>query len=482
MAKKGKMSKLKRSKKRAVVGVVEGGNQQTAENKSKPSGRQKRTSIDKALGMSLTNDESGKQKRHSIDLMLSKGEPIDAEDLLKSMKAADVAAKDSSDEEIEYFDAAENEGETSVAEAEAEAGAKGTKDDEFDYAFEGKAREGKTHKKTYKATKAPGNIFMGKSDEGAIIEEGEEYETSPETSEARREVREKSIDMTEEQWSAIIKIQYEDEKEAGENDPEKTFMLEETVIYEEAIASMSPNLDAKYASIEAYEPGCWASYMSCFQSIFNEPEFVKRHKSCILHLAQSKFQNDNPKHETVLASIYCAIYGEEVTSVKRYGRHWETIGFQGKDPATDLRDTGLWGLLQILFLVENCFNFAQSMFDYSHDPNYGFPLCAMAINICGIGLDLLQEGAFDRPSLEVKSLHRALNLWYCGAMLSFFRTWKESRATISDAGVTLELLRKHYFSGSSSVRMMMQEGSKLTESYMEENFGEDEEEVEFSQF
>jgi len=35
----------------------------------------------------------------------------------------------------------------------------------------------------------------------------------------------------------------------------------------------------------------------------------------------------------------------------RYGSHWERIGFQGNDPATDLRGVGLLGLLQPLFLV-----------------------------------------------------------------------------------------------------------------------------------
>lgn len=37
----------------------------------------------------------------------------------------------------------------------------------------------------------------------------------------------------------------------------------------------------------------------------------------------------------------------------RYGLHWEKIGFQGTDPATDLRGVGILGLCQLLFLVSN---------------------------------------------------------------------------------------------------------------------------------
>jgi hypothetical protein len=34
----------------------------------------------------------------------------------------------------------------------------------------------------------------------------------------------------------------------------------------------------------------------------------------------------------------------------RFGRHWAGLGFQGDDPATDLRGAGVLGLLQLLHL------------------------------------------------------------------------------------------------------------------------------------
>jgi hypothetical protein len=36
--------------------------------------------------------------------------------------------------------------------------------------------------------------------------------------------------------------------------------------------------------------------------------------------------------------------------VPRLGPHWADLGFQGEDPATDLRAAGVLGLLQLLFL------------------------------------------------------------------------------------------------------------------------------------
>lgn len=36
--------------------------------------------------------------------------------------------------------------------------------------------------------------------------------------------------------------------------------------------------------------------------------------------------------------------------VPRLGPHWAALGFQGDDPATDLRGAGVLGLLQLLYL------------------------------------------------------------------------------------------------------------------------------------
>ena len=45
----------------------------------------------------------------------------------------------------------------------------------------------------------------------------------------------------------------------------------------------------------------------------------------------------------MLQEIWSRLTGE---SFNRYGNHWNKIGFQGRDPATDLRATGILSLLQ----------------------------------------------------------------------------------------------------------------------------------------
>lgn len=48
----------------------------------------------------------------------------------------------------------------------------------------------------------------------------------------------------------------------------------------------------------------------------------------------------------ILSQIYRNFLQEEVTD--RIGEHWQLIGFQGSDPATDLRGVGIFGLFLIL--------------------------------------------------------------------------------------------------------------------------------------
>jgi hypothetical protein len=51
--------------------------------------------------------------------------------------------------------------------------------------------------------------------------------------------------------------------------------------------------------------------------------------------------------------------------VPRFGHHWGSIGFQGDDPATDLRGVGMLGLLQLLYLHHHSPAAAQKLYQLS---------------------------------------------------------------------------------------------------------------------
>ena len=477
----------------------------------------RRASVDSILGRKLREapDVIPEPSRESFDVALKT--PERAGKLPPLQKQPEPVAESSSEEEIEYFDgngaktggAADSpkkveavEKVETVKEAVKEAVGSGPSrstpkpgkrrsvdkaifqkspkpgrgageggDDEFDYAFEGKPRDGKTHKREFVAKEAPQNLFMSRQNNAGVILEEEVEEAAEDKS---RQTREKSIEMTTEQWSAIIDIQYEDDE------TKEVYTFEETLIYEEAVAALQPELNAAYETVDDYELSCCLTWNSWFKNKFSKPEFVTKEKRCLVLLSETEFEKQDARHESILASIYCAIFGEDPANVKRFGKHWEQIGFQDHNPTTDLRGTGMLGLVQILFFVENCFNMTKVIFDYSQNAHYGFPFCAVALNISGLGLDLLKEGCFDEPAIDVGGLHTAFMMWYCGALNVFFRTWKDARCTMEEAGHVMDILRTQMLS-KATIRRVMMEGSVVSESYIPKDDDEMEMEMEMGE-
>lgn len=58
------------------------------------------------------------------------------------------------------------------------------------------------------------------------------------------------------------------------------------------------------------------------------------------------FDDNDDLHFSILSSIYSNF--KDNFNCPRIGSHWETIGFQGLNPATDMRGGGVLSILQIL--------------------------------------------------------------------------------------------------------------------------------------
>lgn len=88
---------------------------------------------------------------------------------------------------------------------------------------------------------------------------------------------------------------------------------------------------------------------------FSEPKQGKSDKNN-LKLAKrlvaiSKKQMDNGEEEFwLLKEIWVRLTNKPFG---RHGAHWTEIGFQGRDPATDLRSTGVLSLLQWTLFIES---------------------------------------------------------------------------------------------------------------------------------
>lgn len=106
--------------------------------------------------------------------------------------------------------------------------------------------------------------------------------------------------------------------------------------------------------------------------------------------AGTKYNSECADHESMLKEVWELLMPD--TAFERISKaNWESIGFQGKDPATDFRGQGLLGLHNLLYLTQNYTEQTRAMLQKEHSS--GFPLALAAINISAFLTQLLQKNA-----------------------------------------------------------------------------------------
>jgi len=141
-----------------------------------------------------------------------------------------------------------------------------------------------------------------------------------------------------------------------------------------------------------------------------------------------------------LYTIYSKLTGNVINGYRRFGQHWEEIGFQGTDPATDFRGVGILGLFQLTFFVvtPETWKLCKQIYDLSLDSVQHFPFAIMSMNITQISLQVLREGLLNRMAQENESTLRTLNQFYFGTFLTFYKVWTNQKKTIVDTGYVLK--------------------------------------------
>lgn len=106
---------------------------------------------------------------------------------------------------------------------------------------------------------------------------------------------------------------------------------------------------------------------------------LERERLLLFCLAKTPLDDRDPEHIKLLDTIFRRFTGF-AGAVPRFGSHWEALGFQGQDPATDLRGGGILGLLQLLAVFEHHPPSAKAIHRLSADPRLNFPLSIVSIN------------------------------------------------------------------------------------------------------
>ena len=106
---------------------------------------------------------------------------------------------------------------------------------------------------------------------------------------------------------------------------------------------------------------------------------LRAHRSCA-------FDRTDAGHEGMLREVWGLLQPD--VEFERVSTNWESVGFQGRDPATDFRGQGLLGLLSLLHLCRHHTGAARGMLS-----RHGFPLAIAAINISSFLTKLVEKHA-----------------------------------------------------------------------------------------
>ncbi|XP_062601459.1 uncharacterized protein LOC134263166 [Saccostrea cucullata] len=167
--------------------------------------------------------------------------------------------------------------------------------------------------------------------------------------------------------------------------------------------------------------------------LFGPPKLHKNlheERDRIFCIAASVLENSNQIHVRSLQTIYRSLTGSRF-DCPRYGNHWEEIGFQGRDPSTDLRGVGLLGLLHLIYLLRDAKRqvLASEIYKLSLHPT-----------------QIKQNSNISYQHVECNKQKEVLPVvcdFYTGLYLQMYQVWKSQGKTISDSGFVLQHIENH---------------------------------------
>lgn len=112
------------------------------------------------------------------------------------------------------------------------------------------------------------------------------------------------------------------------------------------------------------------------------------------------------------------------------GSHWQKIGFQSNDPRTDIRGTGMLGVLQILWLIENYPNTLKEIYAHSLTKEYEFPLAIKLFTFSALALGQLKTKKSYYACNEHKSVFLACNKIYACLVVDYMKNYIQQKLTL----------------------------------------------------
>ncbi|KAI8464761.1 MAG: ELMO/CED-12 family-domain-containing protein [Monoraphidium minutum] len=163
----------------------------------------------------------------------------------------------------------------------------------------------------------------------------------------------------------------------------------------------------------------------------------------LLALARVALDWVNPLHRRIMAGLFLGLAGRPPPA-EGPGPHWLELGFQGPDPATDLRGCGMLGALQLLALPQVAPAQAAALVRLSRSGDQEFPLAVVGLNLTAWCLAVLRRGALGAAARRRhgRDLAAAADAFCLGAWAAFDDAWRGGGATMRVSGHVLARLSR----------------------------------------
>ncbi|EQC32032.1 hypothetical protein SDRG_10231 [Saprolegnia diclina VS20] len=165
--------------------------------------------------------------------------------------------------------------------------------------------------------------------------------------------------------------------------------------------------------------GCFA----CFRGPTLAFPMASNQRELLFCIAMCSFNSAIPEHYRMLQTVY-----QKITHCRNEcpltGSHWEVLGFQGNDPATDLRGAGMLSLLQVLYLIENHYEILAKFHYASKHEEHHFPMMCVLINMTLHTMLALRSGALIPACNRHKDVAAGMNQLYVSMVVKLLSEWQ----------------------------------------------------------
>ena len=183
-------------------------------------------------------------------------------------------------------------------------------------------------------------------------------------------------------------------------------------------------------------------HKSGIANFFSRSKLAKRlHYERLLVFAISlcPLNDREPLHLRTLQTIYKKLTGS-ILNVRRFGTHWQEIGFQQADPADDLRGVGFLGLMQLVYFMENhkTLPLAMEIYNFSRDTAHSVPFCVLSFNFTRMTLSALREGHLSKICNKRDQVLVVVNEFHTAMFYRYYQIWKSRQVTDLEVGPLIQ--------------------------------------------